>query len=182
MGEIDRITRLLIAGVILAIGNSLAGAAAAQNYQEEDVKAVLLYNIARYSEWRALEALELTDPFNTCFLHRNKMAEAMEELQGRTIHGHALQVRYMASLPAVLTNNCQILYLSEEDLAQYDLEQIAGFGIATAASSERFLDEGGAISILRYGEKLGFSISRSAMEAAGVTPSSRMLKLAREIR
>ncbi len=150
--------------------------AIAQTSTVSSVKAVVLYNIARYSNWEIY-----TQTFTACFLYEGKMSKAMAELSGNLIQSIPLKVEILKSIDDDITP-CQLLYIPDTDRHNINYSGLADRGILTASDKPAFLEHGGAIAVYQNGEKVAFSINRAVMKIANVTPSSRLLYLADEVR
>lgn len=164
----------------MGLGSSLT-ANADHAPMESHVKAAILYNLARFSEWHEDHVLSETS-FNVCTLSEVDMEHALDALKGKTIHERSLDVTHLDNEEDI-TSDCQVLYVSStyieehDDIEMLDLSKIAQKGILTVGETPDFIEFGGCITIQRFGKKLRFSISQSAMDSANIKPSSKILKL-----
>lgn len=152
--------------------------------KEHQVKAAIMYNLARFSEWKTKgtsqqDKLPNTD-FTLCVAHSG-MREALQSLSGKPIHGRVLVVQVLRHASEI-SASCNIAFLSEEEAQSLDLIALADLGVLTVGDGDTFLEQHGCISIHRYGSKLGFSINRNAMAHANVHPSSKILRLSAKVR
>jgi hypothetical protein len=153
----------------------------ASTVKEDNVKAAILYNLARFSEWSSLDSTESEQNFRICIAKNDKMTSALIQLAGKPIHGRALEVLELDNL-AQVSNVCQILFISDSDTHDVNLLDIADMGVLTVGDGKKFLKRNGGIAICRVGNKMRFSINRSTMAKANIVPSSKILNLAAELR
>ena len=156
----------------------------AEPVREQQVKAAIFINLARFIEWPPAteNSAENSDarPFTICIPAGDKMKPALLALSKKSIQGRDLKIHSLRA-PSQITDACRTLYISKENDWRLDLADIAGKGILTVGDDEAFLKHGGGILICRHGAKLGFAINRSALRSARLRPSSRILNLAAEV-
>ncbi len=108
------------------------------------------------------------------------MIDALNTLEGKLIKGTKVTINILHE-PTDSVANCRILYLSPKAEEKYDLNVLSKTGVLTIGERSEFLSKGGGIAIMRLDNKLGFSINKTAMLKANVIPSSKILKLARDV-
>lgn len=148
--------------------------------KEETVKAAILYNLARFSEWKSTSLEEENNRFWICATSHDPMIDALNTLEGKLIEGNKVTINILHE-PSDNVSNCRILYLSKKVEEKYDLNALTEKGILTVGERHEFLSKGGGIAIIRKDNKLGFSINKTVMLKANVIPSSKILKLARDV-
>jgi len=109
------------------------------------------------------------------------MQDDLLALQGKPISSVTVEVKTLASFSSDISK-CRILYLSAKVAQNFDLNVLSENGIMTVGDSGQFLKNGGGIAIIREGNRLVFSINMKALSKAQIKPSSKILRLAREIR
>ncbi len=152
----------------------------AQPIAETDIKAAIIYNLARFSEWPPAILPNDESSFRLCVLAQDPMAETLQTLSGKSLHGRPLDIQLIAERSEI-SNTCHLVFFSETISAELDFMAIAQRGILTIGDGKDFLDMNGGIAIRRRGKKLGFSINKSVMDVANVSPSSKILSLAVEV-
>ena len=157
--------------------------AAAHNHavsadQENDLRAAIVLNLVRFISWP--EDI-LTDEFNICVLGEGSEYDAFKKLQGREVHGLKSNIiqAVVKDLPA---QNCQILYLGDKVHSEEFLKTYLDKSVLTVGTSENFLRKGGGIFLERSDRRIQFSINQSKLTGANIIPSSKILKLATEVR
>lgn len=153
-----------------------AGVAAAQT-DEQAVKAAIVYNLARFSDWQEAEQRHSGEHFKICTDSKNVEA-AFVQLGGKSLLSKPLRiVRFEKNRTKDV--DCYIAFYSKIRPSGKELSIMAEKGVMTVGADSDFLKRGGAIAVFRQGKTLKFSINKMNMEKAGITPSSKILKLSR---
>lgn len=175
---IKQYTHITTLSFVILVG--LAPTAHAKVSTENKVKAAIVYNLARFSEWPVKSTQRDPSAFSVCVIAQDAMHEALMALGGKKISKKSIRI---VPLPSHKSNasSCNILYISGNNEHNFDLDELAENGILTIGETEAFLPAGGGMTILRSNNTLGFSISRTTMLRANIKPSSRILKLANEV-
>ena len=146
---------------------------------EKELKVAFLYNFALYTEW----PLPLADSLTFCLVGYNDLGSALDALSSRQIGGKPIVLRHLEIQDSHAdTGACHVMYsatLSEAKLAKVanDLRQKPILSIAEGAGAEYSM-----IGLARDGNRLVFDINNSRARAAGLTFSSKLLRLARSVR
>jgi hypothetical protein len=166
---------VLLAGTLLCTGGGEA-----QESIEKEVRAAFLYNFTKFISWPE-EALP-DDHFRVCVIGDDELAAALDPLiAGETAHGRPILRVPMTTLDTV--HRCQMLYLSarEGERGRRLLSTARAAHVLTVGEEAIFLDRGGAIRFLLEQNRVKFDISLPALERAGLTASSKLLRVARQI-
>jgi hypothetical protein len=177
------INRLLVvlAFVVLSAQTSAAQSSnAATKAKEHQVRAALLYNLARFSVWPESRFDKQQSNFNICIDKDEPIKGALQTLSNKPVNGRPLNVSILPKDSGSLSF-CHVVYISEGSVNSTQLEEYTRLGILSIGSGGKFIQSGGGMSIERIGKKMGFSISKTTMERAKITPSSKILKLATEV-
>jgi hypothetical protein len=151
----------------------------ATDLPEYQVKAAMLYNVAKFVEWQGAK----TDtPMQVCILGNNPFGAALYSLRGKVVHGRQLNVRQV-SRPAEI-GACQILYISSSE--RRSLPSIIGDrglpGVLTVSDMDRFASGGGVVGFVEVDGKIRLEVNLEAAQQANLKISSQLLKLARIVR
>ena len=168
--------------VLLAGFGGVAPAAFAQQNKpgEYQVKAVYLYNFAKFIDWPP--GAEKNSPFTVCVLGRDPFGSVLDEtLAGETVGSRKPVARRIAS---AAETKCEILYISasEAGRAKQVLASIDKPGILTVSDVPDFTANGGMIQFVLMDNKIRFEVNLAAAEKAGLTVSSQLLKVATVVR
>lgn len=162
----------------------LSGAATAPPASEQEalISAAVVYNIARFSAWP--ETGPGSGParfFEVCYDADSGMADAFATIAGKDVGGRPVRpvpVRDEA-VDAKGTRGCHV-YFTDGRPSEALLYAAAAYGTLTVGRAEGFLARGGAVR-LRIDGKPRFSVNVTNAHAAGVRPSSKLLRLAEEV-
>ena len=173
------IARLLIALAALA---PAVPAARAQDLETE-VRAVYLYNFARYVEWPAAAFPSADTPIRICVQAPDGFAAALERaVAGETINGRRLEA---VRLPrSANRRGCHLLYLSATNGGRVaaSLGPIKGQPLLTVGEDDRFLELGGMIRFRRVENRVRFDINLGAVQRSGLHVSARLLGVAADVK
>ena len=147
-----------------------------------DVKAVYLYNFGRFVEWPASVASK-SDSFNVCVLGQDPFGPALDStLAGETIGGKSVAARRISSPQEAIS--CQILFMSATEHSRLSkiMEALDKGAVLTVSDMPQFSQRGGMIQFVLEGKKVRFEVNLAAVQRAGLTLSSELLKVATTVR
>lgn len=169
-------------GVLLAawlLFLALPGARA-QTPREYQIKGVLLYHLTQFVEWPsgAFDANEA--PLVIGILGRDPFGAALDEVvRDEKIGKRSVQVRRFKS--AEEAAGCQLLFISasEQDRLKKILPRLQNRPVLTVSDIQGFTGNGGMIDFYTNPEKkVRLKINLDAAKAAGLTMSSKLLRVA----
>ncbi|HJR61300.1 MAG TPA: YfiR family protein [Vicinamibacterales bacterium] len=166
---------------VLAAAGLLCAPAGAAQVHEHDVKAAFLFNFTRFVEWPAGRP-EATEPFRLCVLADDVTAKAVERtMKGESVQGHP--ARIVVPQSAQEARFCQILFVgrSEMDRAAPLLSAVRDLPVLTVGDADRFVAGGGTIQFVLDQGRVRFDVNLESAKRAGLTISSRLLRVARHI-
>lgn len=159
---------------ILAASHSHADS----HQKESDIKAAIIFNLARFTDWPESSHHNEGNHFSLCSHASKGMETALDGLAGKTLHGRTLEIVHIKDLDDV-SDMCEIFFISNLP-DRLDFNSLHSKGMLTMSDHPGFTYEGGGMSIQRQGKKIRFSINSAALKDAGVKPSSKILSLAVE--
>lgn len=165
---------LIASAVVLS-----APRASAQDPREIDVKAVFLFNFAKYVDWPAAHAgssatIRMCVPANPDFL-----ATLQSAVRDEVVNGRPLMALGLDGLDAA--RQCDIIYVgaaATPDAAAW-IGAVRGRNTLTVGDGR--LVDGLVIAFVRDQNRVRFDINRGAASAQGLSISSRLLGLARRV-
>lgn len=175
--------RLAAAGLI---GGSLillpAGEPSADLPQEYQVKAAMVYNMAKYVEWPGESFAGSAAPLTVCSIGRGPFASALEQYQGKTALGHPIVLKRLS--PGDEPGECHVLVISgiEKRYLPGILEQAKRKPVLSVSDMPEFAQAGGVIGLVEQQGKVRFEVNLKAARLSRVRISSQLLKLARIIK
>ena len=167
-----------LAIVLLTLSQGLA--AAEVDDGESLVKVSIVYNIARFVSWPETSGQDNAANLIICIQKDNQLATAFSSLAAAQGANGGFQLRLIERF-GVQNLECQVAFLSEEDLDYVDLSAMARDAILTVSDTAGFINDGGTIEIQRTGIKLGFSVNRLIERLSSVSLSSQILQLAEKV-
>lgn len=171
----------MLALVLAAL--AAAGPAAAQDPLEIEVRAVYLYNFARYITWPAESFPEARTPVRICVMGTDPFGDALDRaVAGETINGRPLAAVRVGPQDAL--RNCHMLYAASTDDRRIAaaLASAQGRPLLTVGEHDRFLDRGGMIRFRRIDNRVRFDINLRAVERNGLRISARLLGVAADVK
>jgi hypothetical protein len=172
-----RVVALCVAGVFPAGG---AWAGSGENILPEyEVKALFLYNFAKYVAWPEDAFADAAAPLCIGVLGENQFGGALTTaVAGKSIDGRPIVVRQVGSDDD--WGQCHILFISaSENRRLIDiLDQLGTRPILTVGESDRFMEHGGIINFASKGKHVRLQISSATASKARLKLSARLLSVA----
>ena len=148
---------------------------------EKAIKAAFLYNFTKFVEWPQSAFSDAAAPFRVCVFGDAGFRHDVEEmLKGETIGGRALSV---VTPDANEIKGCHLAYFGPGDAERSAqvLAAMRGVPILTVGEGARFLQQGGVISFVLEDNRVRFDVNKRAVDRAGLTVSSKLLRVARNV-
>lgn len=149
---------------------------AGANSLEYPIKAAFLYKFAPFVQWPSLPA----GPFTICVAGEDPFGTNLDEgVRNLTVEGRSIKIRRMPSYAPGA--GCQILYVTatpEQSVAQA-LDLTRNMPILTVTEKDV---PGSVIQFIVENNRVRFDIDKDAARTHGLTISSKLLSLARNIR
>jgi hypothetical protein len=166
-----------IAATLLA-GEGLAAQPSA--VVENDIKAAFLYNFAKYVEWP--ETAFSSGDFRVCVVADGSFQKSVDDIiAGESVAGRPVTRREPATPEAA--RSCNILFVGrgEPRRAEQLLLAVKGANVLTVGDGAEFLTRGAAVTFVREGDRVRFDVNIGEAQRAGLTISSRLLRVARRV-
>jgi hypothetical protein len=193
---LQQIGRLCAAGALLAAGAPVHAA------DELDVKAAVVANLLAFVEWpahtvpaaheppgrsdgelRSAQARRMpNEPLVLCVGAQQPLRAPLTTLNGRAVRQWVLQVRELA--PADAIASCHALLVDDRLLAARPAlrRELRGAPLLSFADGEQAADAAVCIRLDVIDGRVSFSVDLGTARANGLSLSSRLLRLAREVR
>ena len=147
--------------------------------KEHRVKAVFLYNFAQFVEWPDSAFSGPKDSLVVGILGDDPFDDFLDEVvKGESVRDHPIEIKRFKRLEDV--KHCHVLFICASEAARLN-GQVAAFkerGILTVGESRDFLRQGGMILLANEGGKVRLKINLEAVQAAELSVSSKLLRLA----
>ena len=152
------------------------------NRSEYEVKAAYLYNFGRFVGWPGTVSAA-GEFFTICVLGEDPFGATLDRtIAGESINGKKVATKRIAKPQDAL--GCRILFISsrEESRLKDILATLAKTSALTVSDIPQFTRRGGMIQFVVEANKVRFEVNLATAEHAGLTLSSQLLKVARNVR
>lgn len=170
--------RPLFRTALWLVGCLLTGWVHAQATPEYRAKAGFLYNFIAFTEWPA----RVGSPLPLCVYGGNPFGDELAALQGKTVNGRSLTVRYPASRAELKA--CRVVFVAEAaiDSLPRVLDAVRDEPVLVVTDSLGALDAGAGINMVLREGRIAFEVNLAATRRAQLELSSKLLRLASEVR
>ena len=144
------------------------------------LKVAYLYNFAKFIEWPPEVLTEDHASFTLCMFGTDSSEGALPSLQGKTLKGKKVAIKYFAQAADLDPEECHIIFIStsKRDRLRQILATLEGQPVLTVGDMEWFARSGGMINFITVKNKTRFAINVGAAQRAGLHIRSKLLKLA----
>lgn len=184
LGTERRATRTLlgatVTGMMAVMNLSVAGRA--EQASEYDLKAAFLYNFANFIEWPADVFPTNDSPFVIGVLGADPFGGSLREvLESEQIDERPIVLQHYERADDI--GLCHLLYVSRSERKELDavLSGLKRRGLLTVGDGDDFIGRGGGVGFVGEGDRLGLAINLDTGRAVGVTFSSKLLHVAKEV-
>lgn len=156
--------------------------------KEYQFKAALLYNFTVFTEWPVLPS----EAFDFCVLGKDPFGTWLDNIARKTVQGKAIHIRRIGATEDIKA--CHLLFVPalEKDLYYRVAPLIKQHAILTITDAQQLDDKWPMIMITLVpetvitqvpdGKLYTFDINNATAKAAGLTLSSKLLRLARSVK
>jgi hypothetical protein len=141
---------------------------------ERAVRAAFVYNLTKYVRWP-----DQTREITVCAAGNDNMGPLLKKvIDGKDIDGRPIHVLLQ---PAdANASRCDIVYVSKTapTSTKTMLERTRGTAMLTVGEEDNFVRGGGMVGLVRIGDRIELEVNLEAVQAAGLSISSRLLDLA----
>ena len=147
-----------------------------------EVKADMLYNIAKFIRWPEHCFDQTHGQLVITIIGEDPLAEALAAtLSTRSINGHPVFVRVVRRVQDVAGSQIVYIAASEAGRMREVLRAMEGSPALTVADSTGFVAVGGMVDFANENERVRFEINQTRAERAGLRISAKLLALARVV-
>lgn len=170
---------LLLVATLLS-GAGILSARQPANPTEYQIKAAFLYNFAKFVDWPA-RAFAGSPRLNVCIVGQDPFGPVLDDLLAdEVLDGRPIRVRRIA-LEGVAAEACHILFLPnvERSRTKDILSAVASRPVLTVGEADGFIGDGGVVNFYVETGRVRFEVNLDAAQRAGLSISSKMLRVAR---
>jgi hypothetical protein len=181
MAFLTRTGRGVLAVTLVVCLYAGSPAAQAPTAAENNVKAVFLFNFAKYVTWPAMDIGERSPAdVHVCVTGATPFFTLLKAaIQGETLDGKPLLPVALDGLDAA--RGCQILYVGDTQSADAKAWLSAVRGRQVLTVGDGALNADTVIAFVRDENRIRFDINRAAASRRGLNISSKLLRLARQV-
>jgi hypothetical protein len=150
---------------------------------EYQVKAAYIFNFVTLTEWPAAALGSAGEPFRICVTANDAFSRSLEStVKGENVQGHPLVMERLGR--GDTGEQCRVVFISAgtaERSAEW-LRTLAALPVLTIGESESFLRSGGLVAFVVDQGHVRFDVNRQLAEQRGLRFSSRLLRVARNVK
>ena len=168
-----RLPRILLCLALL----SASWSARSDELPEYRLKAAFLYNFAAFTEW----PVALGSTLNLCLYGADPFGVEADGLSGKTVGTRVIVVLRKTSPESL--KGCQIVFVSNAAIAQMPhlRDMLKGSPVLTVADTPGAAHDGAMLNMNVLQSRISFEANLGAARDAGLTLSSKLLRLATEV-
>jgi ribosomal protein S28E/S33 len=168
---------MVILSLLLLAGPDHAGQTPALS--ERQVKALFLFNFAKYVDWPADAFSNTTAAIVIDVVGQDGIGDEFKQVTGdRTVNGRKVVVRQVDGTADI--KDCQILFIcaSEKGRLQEILDAVKNSAVLTVGETDQFLTMEGMINFTKKENKIHLEINLAPAQRANLKLSSKLLTVA----
>jgi hypothetical protein len=149
------------------------------NPGEYQVKAVFLYNFAKFVEWPADAFVQKSDTMNLCIIGDDPFGSDLNTIQGEVIGNKRLSIKHVGATQPL--KECHILFVCKSERKQLSkiVNTLKGASVLLVGDTDGFAQQNIIINFYLEEDKVRFEINADAAKLARLNISSKLLKLAK---
>lgn len=171
--------KLTLPIVVLALARPAVPGRAQAEAPEDEIKAAMIYNIAKFADWPSSTLKNGSSPLVMCVVGGGPFASTLENtVHERTNRSHPIAVRRIEA--AAESVSCHMLYVRSADAKRNAelLQAVKTSPVLTVGDAPDFLAWGGIVGFVSARGKISLEINPAAAKRAGIAISSKLLRLA----
>lgn len=169
---------------LLLFSQSLLGNSISEPQPEYGVKAALLLNFIRYTEWPDQVFPASHTPIEVCILGKDPFGKVLEQtFSGKKVFDRDLKIRREKDKNKNL-QSCHVIFVGGLNTSQENeiIKTVKSRPVLTVFDTNEPNALNGTISFVSSGETIEFEINLKAATQSGLKLSSRMIPLAKKVR
>lgn len=145
---------------------------------EYEVKAALIYKIAKFVRWPDGSLATPAGTLRLCLIGADDFGESIDALAGQKLQGLVIAVERLT--PDQPATNCQIAFIgrSERDALEPLINALARAPVLTVSDVDGFAARGGMVGFATVDSKVSFQINPAASRRAGLEIGAQLLQFA----
>jgi hypothetical protein len=175
----SRLYALAATAFLALLPACVISAAPPPQVSEHELKAALLFRVAKFIEWPTGAFGDANAPFVMCVVGDETRMRAFQPLQGKLLNGRHVAVRRVTGDMLDL-GQCHAAFfpLDTDADTDYALGKLRGAPVLTVGESDAFVNRGGTLALVTRDQRVQFTIHLAASRRARLNVSSQLLQLA----
>jgi len=164
----------------LLLGGLMAWAGDSRPFSEYQVKAVFLFNFARFVQWPAVAYPATNSPFVITIVGDDPFGASLDDaVREDRVQNHAIVIQRIRHNDPIPPSQILFIARSEKDRLGEILAQVKNQATLTVADTARAAEQGTMINLVVAQGSVKMEINQQVVESAGLHVSSKLLSLAR---
>jgi hypothetical protein len=150
---------------------------------EYQIKALFLFNFAKYVDWPAETFPTTNAPITIGVLGQDNFKDALKHaIEGKTVDGRAIVFKHVTT--DAEAGGCHILFVSSSEKPRLDeiLGKTRALPVLTVGEHDQFLEKGGIINFTLKEGNVRLQVNLDAARRAKVEISSKLLSVAEVVK
>ena len=162
----------------VALAGAPIGAEQRSATAEDNIKATFLFNFTKFVEWPAPDR---TQPFRICTIEPGFGTTVERTIAGETTGGRPIE--HVTPRTPEAARDCHILFVGQLEGERIErwLAATRGAPVLIVGESRAAWDRGAHINFVVDDNRVKFDVNPAAASRAGLTVSSKLLRVARTI-
>jgi hypothetical protein len=162
---------------VLLLTGPLAAANDRPVIEENQGKALLIYNIAKFTEWPPANT-----PFVFTLWEDNALADAFQIIEGQETQGRKVKINRQNKDSIAV--DCQVIVIPKQQLQRFiqARDKLDKLPILTVTTEPNVFEAGAMILVEVVDDHLAFSVNLAAVKASGLEISGNLLRHAEEVK
>jgi len=171
---------VLVLAMALAGTHPRAMAGDAERADSRQVKAIFLVNFLSFAEWPSDKLAPPPTRLLIAVLGDPAFAAVVSKAAaGRTVNGRPIVVQAVDTPEAAAAAHLAFVAGSQSSRLPFVLHALASAAVLTVSDTDGFAQEGVAINLYTFGNRVRIEVNSTAAARAGVHLSANLLRLAR---
>jgi len=181
---VSRLRRRVCAGLLLLAlafaGTPYQAAGGSDRADSRDVKAVFLINFLSFAEWPPAKMGPPSSRLTIAILGDPSFAAIVERAAaGHAVSGHAISVQSVDTPEQATDAHLVFIASSQARRLPAALRALAGSTVLTVGDTDGFAQDGVAINLYTFDNRVRIEVNSTAAARAGVRLSANLMRLAR---
>ena len=147
--------------------------------REYQIKAVFLFNFSQFIEWPQYSFANSQSAFVIGILGEDPFGPYLEKTtENEKVNNHSITIQRYKSIDEI--GSCHILFIhsNEADKMPQIISALKGRSVLLVGDTPTFIEQGGMVRFYTLNNKIHLQINPEASKAAGMSISSKLLRLA----